>query len=1496
MADPASSVLENPDPDSPQLIGGEYGAPALQSVPDVTGQAQVGPVPRATMIAPAPLGADFGVFHDLVPSAPGDRPPVGGIDYGSFSDLIPRTSTPETDSAVQTAPPLMDFSPKNIAAAQGRLGLVPKSAGQVETEIAGAQDVPLIPKQALPPYWYGKGLEALANRAEPGSTTQKVLQASAGAMAGEAELGSGLTTPANFSLLALAPESRLGQGLVAGAFLGQAMAGTPENWKVLKNAYDAGDWGTVSKTVVEMGGQYALPALGLAHALKPRGKLAVSGGGEPTAGVVSPSGQRVTPETGVPESPSTPAAPVQTAPEVSLGQPRIEGTAGFARVQEETAPAVELYSGQRQGGPRTNWMTSDINVAKKYAGEGGQVHVYNADQFPVPIEDMREDVPGEPTNAPVGTYSFHGLSEIEPTRSMPSGPEPAPSVQIATEEQAHQAASDIGGLKFDGVQRYPTDTGISNELNFTITEPGKETTLSVPEGITAEELRARKEAKLQEYERAGAAVPAAESPTQSTILEKTTQPEGVADVTKTEGGEGNATKEGIKPEDNQPEHRGVSQRADIPEDLEQTRESDSGQAGDSGGNAVGGEEAPKPVGNDWTASTETPEEHGARLKFKADKEGGFVDLSGVADFGKRIYEKGMDFARWSAEMVRHLGEKVRGHLKTIWDSFTGKNLLQGKGEAGGVGLTGFGKRMKPGGEGALGFRRFSELDKITGEHDAKLQHSYATAERIAKEANRIANARAQRGMSIWRQAKGDPVVLKDWATKAKGKMFRQAAEDALKLKPDQVAFAQKAANAFDTLGARGQHYDVLGQLKDAYIPQIWETGKQFTGFGGSKLRSQFKFAKASTFKNYFEGDQAGWIPKKGAMEIGNNLPMYMTEMNKVIADRQFAQEAAKASSKEGEPLIVARGRAEPVPTKGKKGAAVLVTPQSHGKAVDLKGNPVDQSKYVEEHGQPALKKWRWVGKDTQGKPIFMQSDVAIHPELHTRMNAMMGRSAIRKFYDKPATGFAAIPQALLKNLDVSQAVMKREMFGLFAPFHQVQEGTHAIGHTVNPFFGLEKMEKLTPDMMDAARHGLVLKPSRVTGTRYLEGVGARRQFISSVTRRFGGEAGRRVANAMEGFQTHLFDQYIPSLKWKTYQHALARNMKRYSKDIAAGTVATADVKALTATQANAAYGHLNLALLDRNPTIQHMMQLTMLAPDFLEARGKFVGQAAKSFINSKSGAEQLRAIGILAGVQAGLALIAAQLSGGEWDPKHPFEMTRNGRSYTMRSVPEDLFRLFFSGPDVSREFISARLSPVVSKSVQGITGRNYRGEKTTLGATAWEFLTNYIPIMARWMPGIKQLTETSRNSPISPFEQLLGSSGLKVSRYSPITKTYQLATQWKQANGIPRDVGTYPVSKFQQMRYALEDNDTEKAAEEFKKLVGAVPDAEARDQQAKRRKVVLGFKESMGHPFTESKEMDAKFKRSLGPAERAMFDAAVKRRIEINRRFEAMKVHAIGVW
>lgn len=103
---------------------------------------------------------------------------------------------------------------------------------------------------------------------------------------------------------------------------------------------------------------------------------------------------------------------------------------------------------------------------------------------------------------------------------------------------------------------------------------------------------------------------------------------------------------------------------------------------------------------DWTGATEPLAEGGLHLRRRAG-EAGYTDLiPDVIDFGKRVFEKGMDFAKWSAEMIKHLGEKVGEHLKTVWDSITGQNILPRARESGAI--------------GGIGVRKRSQIEQSTG--------------------------------------------------------------------------------------------------------------------------------------------------------------------------------------------------------------------------------------------------------------------------------------------------------------------------------------------------------------------------------------------------------------------------------------------------------------------------------------------------------------------------------------------------------------------------------------------------------------------------------------------------------------------------------------------------------------------------------------------------------------------------------------------------------------
>jgi hypothetical protein len=208
-------------------------------------------------------------------------------------------------------------------------------------------------------------------------------------------------------------------------------------------------------------------------------------------------------------------------------------------------------------------------------------------------------------------------------------------------------------------------------------------------------------------------------------------------------------------------------------------------------------------------------------------------------------------------------------------------------------------------------------------------------------------------------------------------------------------------------------------------------------------------------------------------------------------------------------------------------------------------------------------------------------------------------------------------------------------------------------------------------------------------------------------------------------------------------------------------------------------------------------------------------------------------------------------------------------------VPEDLFRLasetygMATGRQKGSEFVSARMNPLLQTLDQLRTGRNYRGEQVTAGQTMEEALGKFIPITARQIPGLRSLNDSTRTNPVTPLQQLAGSLGLKVSRVSPITETYMLANEWKHQHAVQSDYsGTYPISKYQQLRYAIEDGDLDRAAQEYKKLSKTMaPTA-----------IAKGFRLSIEHSFTGSKKTDAQFREELNPEGRQIYDAALDRR------------------
>lgn len=804
----------------------------------------------------------------------------------------------------------------------------------------------------------------------------------------------------------------------------------------------------------------------------------------------------------------------------------------------------------------------------------------------------------------------------------------------------------------------------------------------------------------------------------------------------------------------------------------------------------------------------------------------------------------------------------------------------------------------------LNIRKMDDLSRSVLNWSGKLQRSFGEASSAQKDIQTVVKDRVRDdALSNWLEAGGDKAKLTQWRDGTTDPKAKAGYEAALNLSPDEVAVAQDARKAYDQLFDRAERWGLVDKdpskpssFRDDYVTHLWNLGKGSFAGGARTLKDQFRFAKARTFANYFEGEQAGMKPK--TKRLSQLLPVYLHEMNSVIAARQLVKQISEGKASDGEPLIQMLGTGAPVEAKkyavmapGRNAAVRVYDTMAEAQANVKPGQTIQQRtllstivmpktpkekstvKYEVLKNQPALHDWIFVSTDSAGNPITMKADIALHPEAYEKLKAILGKSKIREWYDKPGTATMAIPKVIAKGLDIFQSETKRTMLGAISPFHQVQEGTHAIGHRVNPFWNVPKPNMENPKHLDAAKHGLMILPDRASERNFTEGLrpSGLVSFIPGIGR------------LADHYSNYLFHEYIPGLKIKTYDAILERNNKVYEKQLASGEVKPEDVKLLSSTQTNAAYGHLNYADLGRDPTIQHILQLGLLAPDFLEARGRFTGQGLKGLTGAKVGREQLLALATLAVAQAALSWTMAQLTDGEWEAKHPFEFKKDNRRYTLRSVPEDLVRLVTD----SRAFLYNRINPITAKVPwQMATGRDWRGQKITVGDTLKEAAKAPIPLTARGFMGVDK-------SPLKDWEQLAGAVGLKIMRYSPQNEVGKMFQDWKSKSENPRLVAqaeqdeaqTFAPSVYSDLRQALEKEDSEAGTAAYEKLLETRKPA-----QIKRAMNPVSIDPTTGASRDRMlpKKLEREFLGSLSDEDREVYEDAKRQRKLMYQRFQRL--------
>lgn len=620
--------------------------------------------------------------------------------------------------------------------------------------------------------------------------------------------------------------------------------------------------------------------------------------------------------------------------------------------------------------------------------------------------------------------------------------------------------------------------------------------------------------------------------------------------------------------------------------------------------------------------------------------------------------------------------------------------------------------------------------------------------------DKIPDPRRREAITNWLQAGGDDAVLADRASRSKKASLRAGYEAARTLTDDEKNLGLFIAQHFDN---RLRDAIKMGVLKDGlenYVPQVWKASDQnnvqsyFSSLTRSgMLKPDFNAAKKRVFDSYFEGEQAGRIPMN--KDIGFLVASWDKAFNQAIASRTFIKNLTSGLAKDGRPIIAPSGAGRQVyendiPMSGEKPESYLIYPKA----------APDETENYKALNHPALTKWIWATKDADGKPIFMKGDLRVHPDHAQRLDNIINRGKWAAAHP--------VQTAILKG----SAFFKQTLLAA-SPFHQIQEGTHAIFHKVNPF-GPPQIDLTNPSVGKLLDHGLVIGNFDPVAA-FEEGVGT------------GGLVGKipGIGGIMQKYTDYLFQDYIPRLKTQMAKEAYDRNLKRFSNKLANGEITSDQIAELTANQANAAFGELNYMMMGRHPQTQAIMRFMFLAPDFLEARARFVGQALRPY-----GREQYAALFRGAAGMYVTARILNKLLDDDyhWEPDKAFSLVAGGYEYKMRSLPGDMLHLLTD----YNSFALHRLNPTLVKpAMELVMGKDDFGRRRTTGEQIFDTLRGVMPIITQGF-----LKSGDRDI----FgEGLRGSLGISRAKYR--TKAGALAHQFALDN-MPGDRTSHHISEM----------------------------------------------------------------------------------------------------
>jgi len=395
------------------------------------------------------------------------------------------------------------------------------------------------------------------------------------------------------------------------------------------------------------------------------------------------------------------------------------------------------------------------------------------------------------------------------------------------------------------------------------------------------------------------------------------------------------------------------------------------------------------------------------------------------------------------------------------------------------------------------------------------------------------------------------------------------------LPPKAQKIVDQIEESYRKTGLEALDAGIIRNVLDSYANRIWDLENKSTTELGKKFGASTRHAKQRKFGTIIEGMSEGYNLK--VESATNNLQILKEEISKAIASKNLITQMKKTKNLDGQPLIT--------------------------------------TKFIEGYQKidvPNFNEWKYAGEVEKGKSygknffinndmIFERQDLYAPKDVAKRINKIFGRSGLSEVPGiKTLTKYNAIAKAwiLQSSLFHHLAFMRSYYLGTNNKRFEDMDILQAYQA------GIKSIENSDPNVRLGVANGLTLGLRQDWEENLLHEKTAIGNLVDKIP---GGTAVKeKILGLRQAQADFLFGEFGAGLKAKAFLIEL-RNHQKAHPDLTADQAAKE-----VANLINDDFGGLHLERMERNPTLQHIFRLLMLAPDWTESNIRTMVKAVNS--------------------------------------------------------------------------------------------------------------------------------------------------------------------------------------------------------------------------------------------------------------------------------------------